>query len=79
MYQNIDKLNEHVDSRFTLVILASKRAREINKYLNSLKRGELAQVKGPQLEMLGDKPLTIAFKEIVQDKISYTRDVDGIK
>jgi len=79
MYQNIDKLNNRVDSRFTLVILASKRAREINIYFNSLKRGEFAQVKGPQIEMIGEKPLTIAFKEIVQDKVSYTREVDGIK
>lgn len=79
MYQNIDKLNEHVDSRFTLVILASKRAREINKYLNGLKRGELTQFKGPRIEMAGEKPLTIAFKEIIDGRVTYKREVNGIK
>lgn len=79
MYQNIDKLIDKVDSRFTLAILAAKRAREINNYLNGLKRGELVQVRGPQIMMVSEKPLTIAFEEIAEDKITYERTADGIK
>jgi DNA-directed RNA polymerase subunit omega len=35
----IDDLQERVDSRYTLVILAAKRAREINSYYNQLGEG----------------------------------------
>ena len=79
MYPNIDKLLSKVDSRFTLAILAAKRARQINDYLNSIKRHELTEVKGPQLTMIHEKPLTIAFQEIADDKITYERLGDGIK
>lgn len=79
MYKNIDKLVDKVDSRFTLVILAAKRAREITDYLNGLKRGELVQVRGPQITQADEKPLTVAFEEIAEDKLTYERKVDGIK
>ena len=79
MYRHIDELLEKVDNRFTLTMLAAKRARDINTYLNSLKRGELAQVPGPQLEMATEKPLTIAFAEIAAGKISYEQRDAGIK
>ena len=35
----IDDLMKHVDSRYTLVILAAKRAREINSYYSQLGEG----------------------------------------
>jgi len=79
MYQNIDKLLEKVDSRFTLSILAAKRARQINDYLNSIKRHELSDVKGPALDMINEKALTIAFEEIATDKVTYERLAEGIK
>lgn len=79
MIKNVDALVSRVDSRYTLVILAAKRAREINNYLNGLKRGELIQVRGPQISMINEKPLTIAFEEIAEDKLTYERLVDGIK
>lgn len=79
MYQNIDKLTDKVDSRFTLVILAARRAREINDYLTGIKRGEFVQVRGPQISMISEKPLTIAFQEIAEDRVSYERLADGIK
>lgn len=79
MYKNIDNLVNKVDSRFTLVILAAQRAREINNYLNGVKRGEFISVRGPQISMVGEKPLTIAFEEIAEEKISFERLADGIK
>ena len=79
MYPSIDKLLSKVDSRFTLAILAAKRARQITDYFNSIKRSELIEVKGPELDLLGEKPLTIAFDEIARDKIGFERLAEGIK
>ncbi|MDP1808035.1 MAG: DNA-directed RNA polymerase subunit omega [Actinomycetota bacterium] len=79
MYPNIDKLLGKVDSRFTLAILAAKRARQINDYLNSIQRHELTEVRGPELDVISEKPLTIAFDEIARDKIGYERLAEGIK
>lgn len=79
MYPNIDRLLSKVDSRFTLAILAAKRARQITDYMNSVKRHELIEVKGPALELLNEKPLTIAFDEIANDRIGYERLTEGIK
>lgn len=79
MYPSIDKLLNKVDSRFTLAILAAKRARQITDYLNSVKRSELIEIRGPELDFLAEKPLTIAFDEIASDKIGYERLAEGIK
>lgn len=73
MYPNVSKLIKDFDSRYTLVILAAKRARQINDYLNSLKRHELTDIRGPELDMISEKPLTVAFREIAQGKIAYER------
>ena len=79
MYPNMSKLLEKVDSRFTLAILAAKRARQINDYLNSIKRHDLTEIRGPELSVINEKPLSIAFDEIASGKISYERLEDGIK
>lgn len=79
MYPNIDKLLTDIDSRYTLVILAAKRARQINDYLNNLRRHELTEVRGPEFSMLSEKPLSIAFNEIMAGKLRYEREHDGIK
>ena len=79
MYPNMSKLLEKVDSRFTLAILAAKRARQINDYLNSIKRHDLTEIKGPELSVINEKPLSIAFDEIASGKIGYERLEDGIK
>ncbi|MDI6716513.1 MAG: DNA-directed RNA polymerase subunit omega [Actinomycetota bacterium] len=77
--RNIDKLLKKVDSKYTLVIAAAKRARQINDYFAAIKRHELVRVKAPQIEALSNKPLTIALEEIAQDKITYERVTEGIK
>jgi DNA-directed RNA polymerase subunit omega len=68
----IDELQERVDSRYTLVILAAKRAREINSYYNQLGEGR-GEFIPPLVESLGSKPLAIAFQEIAESKVSYER------
>jgi DNA-directed RNA polymerase subunit omega len=68
----IDKLQEQVDSRYTLVILAAKRAREINSYYNQLGEGR-GEFVPPLVEGLGSKPLAIALQEVAQGKVTYER------
>lgn len=64
----IEGLLERAGSKFTLVTLASKRARQINSYYNQLTEG-LGTVVPPQVSSSARKPLSIAFEEIDADKI----------
>ncbi len=57
-------------SKFTLVTLASQRARQINSYFNQLGEG-LGKIVPPQVTSVARKPLSIAFEEISADKIHY--------
>src|SRR5687768_6949857 len=64
----IEGLLDRVDSKFTLVTLAAKRAREINSYFNQLGEG-LGAIVPPQVTSVARKPLSIAFEEIGGGKI----------
>jgi len=55
-------------SKFRLVTVASKRAREINAYFGQLGDG-LGALVPPQVTSLARKPLSIAFEEIDAGKI----------
>jgi DNA-directed RNA polymerase subunit omega len=69
----IDDLLAHVDAKYTLVILAAKRAREINSYYSQLGEGR-GQFVPPLVETgLRNKPLSLALEEIAQGKISAER------
>ena len=64
----IEDLLERAGSKFTLVTLGSKRARQINSYYNQLSEG-LGSAVPPQVPSSARKPLSIAFEEIQADKI----------
>jgi DNA-directed RNA polymerase subunit omega len=69
----IDDLLAQVDSKYTLVILAAKRAREINSYYNQLGEGR-AEFVPPLVETgLHSKPLSVALQEISEGKINAER------
>ncbi len=70
----IDDLLGQVDSKYTLVTLAAKRAREINSYYNQLGEGR-AEFIPPLIETGGltSKPLSIALQEISEGKIEAER------
>lgn len=72
MNPTIEVLLEKVDSKFTLVSLASRRARQVNSYFNQLGEG-LGSIVPPQVASTARKPLSISFEEIAADKITYTR------
>jgi DNA-directed RNA polymerase subunit omega len=68
----IEDLLDKVDSKFTLVALSAKRARQINSYYNQLGEG-LGMVVPPQVASVSGKPLTIAFEEVAAAKATYHR------
>jgi DNA-directed RNA polymerase subunit omega len=64
----IDDLMDKVDSKFHLVHLSAKRAREINGYYAQLGEG-LGQYVPPLVSTDSNKPLSVALEEIAQSKI----------
>ncbi|MBA2497569.1 MAG: DNA-directed RNA polymerase subunit omega [Acidimicrobiia bacterium] len=67
----IESLLDRSGSKFTLVTLASKRARQINAYFGQLGEG-LGSIIPPQVASTARKPLSIAFEEISGGKIVPT-------
>jgi len=70
----VEELLTRADSKFRLVTLASKRARQINAYFGQLGEG-LGSSIPPQVTSVARKPLSIAFEEIAADKIEAV-DID---
>ncbi len=68
----IEGLLDRVDSKFSLVTLAARRARQVNSYFNQLGEG-LGALVPPQVASTARKPLSIAFEEIAADKITFER------
>lgn len=74
----IDRLldKEYFDSKYELVIGASKRARQINAYYSQLGEGLLEFV-GPLVESHPqEKALSIALRELDEDLLVVDRAVD---
>jgi len=67
IYPSPDKIDEAIDSKYKLVILASKRAKQ-------LKEGAHALVTPPD----STNPLTIALEEIAAKKITYAFDENSL-
>jgi DNA-directed RNA polymerase subunit omega len=68
MDPRLEQLMNRVDSKFTLVTLASMRAREINDYYNQLGEG-LGRIVPPQVTSVSRTPLSIALEEVAVGKI----------
>lgn len=67
LYPSINSLLGKADSRYTLVAMAAKRARQLNQ-------------DGQKNEGFdATKSVSIAIKEIEEGKIKYVRTKDGIK
>jgi DNA-directed RNA polymerase subunit omega len=75
----IESLLEDVDSKYTLVVLAAKRSRQINSYFNQLGEG-VSEYAPPQIPMIPDKApkaLSIAMQEIADGFVGYERSDEG--
>ena len=72
----IEELLGRAGSKFRLVTLGAKRARQINSYF-----GQLGDTSGhlvpPQVTSVARKPLSIAFEEIDADKIEGVGGATG--
>ncbi|NEZ46005.1 DNA-directed RNA polymerase subunit omega [Clostridium niameyense] len=64
---SIVDLMEKVDNRYALIVITSKRARQI------------IDGKEPLVDMDSTKPVTLAINEINEGKISYKTLKEGIK
>src|SRR4051812_38187603 len=68
MNPKIEGLLAAADSKFRLVTLGAKRARQINSYFGQLGEG-LGAIIPPQVTSVARKPLSIAFEEGAAGKI----------
>ncbi len=68
MEPRVEDLLERTGSKFRLVALAAKRARQINSYYGQLGDGAGAIIP-PQVASTASKSLSVAFEEIAADKI----------
>ena len=68
----LDTANGGVDSRYALVIVAAKRARQINNYHHQLGEGiGFEEAPPPLVESRSKNYLTMSLEEIAQGKIKY--------
>lgn len=63
LYPSINLIRQKADSRYTLVILAAKRARDIIDGKPKLTEADI------------EKPVSIAANEIAEDLITYRREL----
>jgi DNA-directed RNA polymerase subunit omega len=72
IHPRIDNLLDHADGRYSLVIAAAKRARQINNYHQQLGEGTFEDFAPPLVESRSKNYLTMALEEIAEGKIKYT-------
>ena len=64
----IENLLERTKSKFSLVTLAAKRAREITEYSGNLR---MSEVVGPTVETVSTEHSPVAFEEIAAEKVRF--------
>ena len=67
----VDRLMAHADSHYSAVIIAAKRARQLNSYYRALGEGSYEEYTPPMVETETGSYLTIALEELAQSKIKY--------
>jgi DNA-directed RNA polymerase subunit omega len=71
IHPRIDELLENVDSRYALVIVAAKRARQINNYHQQLGEGTFEDFPPPLVESRSKNYLTMAMEEVSEGMVKY--------
>ena len=72
IHPRIDELMANVDSRYALVIVAAKRARQLNNYHHQLGEGTFDDFPPPLVESRSKNYLTMALEEIADAKLKYS-------
>ena len=68
----VDKLLDHTDSHYAAVVVAAKRARQINSYYHSLGEGSFGEYPPPMVENQSEKNyLSLALEELAEGKLKY--------
>ena len=71
IYPRVDKLLENVPDRYGLVLVAAKRARQINNYHHQLGEGTFDDFAPPLVESRSKNYLTMALEEVAEGKLKY--------
>ena len=71
IHPRIDELMKQVDSRYSLVIVAAKRARQINNYHHQLGEGTFDDNPPPLVESRSKNYLTMAMEEVAGGLLKY--------
>jgi DNA-directed RNA polymerase subunit omega len=86
VFGDLDALLEHADSKFSLVNIVTKRARQLNNWIRIQQMPPMDRREYYASEPLVDKddvnpnkPVSIALDEIAEGKIQYHRTKEGIK
>ncbi|MDA8278326.1 MAG: DNA-directed RNA polymerase subunit omega [Actinomycetota bacterium] len=69
----IEDLLDKVDSKFSLVTLVARRARQINAYYSHL-GSQVGSITPPQFDAINHKALSAAFEEVATGFVRPTRD-----
>lgn len=76
----IDLLLDTVDSKYTLCIVAAKRARQINEMVHGVRDAALLTMGPSQIANLtSTKPLSLALGEIADGDVAYERTAESFK
>jgi DNA-directed RNA polymerase subunit omega len=67
----VDKLLERTDSHYAAVLVAAKRARQLNSYYRALGEGSYEEYTPPMVETQSGNYLTIALEELSTGKLNY--------
>ncbi len=67
----LDTLLDRVDSHYACVLVAAKRARQINSYYHNLGEGTFEEFPPPMVETGSKNYLTIAFEEVATGKVKH--------
>ncbi|HTX60301.1 MAG TPA: DNA-directed RNA polymerase subunit omega [Verrucomicrobiae bacterium] len=86
VFGDLDTLLKHADSKFSLVTIVTKRARQLNNWIRVQQLPPAERREYFTSEPLVDKesinpnkPVSIALDEIAEGKIEYHRTREGIK
>lgn len=86
VFGDLDALLKHADSKFSLVNIVTKRARQLNNWIRVQQLPPMDRREYYASEPLVDKdsinpnkPVSIALDEIAEGKIEYHRTKEGIK
>jgi DNA-directed RNA polymerase subunit omega len=67
----VDELLERTDSHYAAVVVAAKRARQLNSYYRALGEGSYEEYTPPMVDVPSGNYLTISLHELAEGKLRY--------